>query len=274
MTLVLGATGQLGSELRRILGDKAVFADESRVDFNDIMQIENAIRDLKPKLLINAAAYTAVDQAESERETAFRVNCHAPTRMAELASELKFKFIHVSTDYVFNGQSAKPYVESQDTDPLNVYGESKAEGEKQIIELCPQALIVRTSWVYSSFGKNFVKTVLRIAGEGKPMKVVNDQVGSPTWATDLANVLLLAKDLDGIFHYTNEGAASWYDFAYGVKLWRKLDFNLSPIMTEDYPTPALRPRMSLLNKAKIKSALGIQIPHWMESLDKCLKEMD
>lgn len=273
MTVVLGASGQLGSELRRILPDGAVFADESRIDFTDIDRLDAAIREMKPSLLINAAAYTAVDKAESERELAFKVNCTAPRCLAELATEMKFKFIHVSTDYVFNGQSAAPYEEFQDTDPLNVYGESKAEGENAVMEACPDSLIVRTSWVYSASGKNFIKTVLRMAADKKGMNVVNDQIGSPTWAADLAKILILGKELKGIFHYTNEGVASWYDVACAVKYLRKLDFPLLPIQSDDYPTPARRPRMSLLNKAKIKNSLGIQIPHWMESLEKCLKEM-
>ncbi len=273
MTVVFGASGQLGSELRRILPEGAIFADVAEVDFTDLDGLTSAVREMKPTLLINAAAYTAVDKAESERELAFQVNCAAPQRLAELASLMKFKLIHVSTDYVFNGQSAAPYEEFQDTDPLNVYGESKAEGEKAVTEACPQALIVRTSWVYSSFGKNFVKTVLRVAAEKKGMNVVNDQVGSPTWAADLAKVLLTARDLEGIFHYTNEGVASWYDVAFAVKYFNKLDFPLLPIASDDYPTPARRPRMSLLSKTKIKGSLGIKIPHWMESLEKCLKEM-
>jgi len=274
MTVVLGASGQLGSELRRILPDGAKFVDETVVDLNDLDALTAFVREAKPSLLINAAAYTAVDKAEEEREIAFRVNCAAPKRIAELATERKFKFIHVSTDYVFNGQSASPYEEFQATDPLNVYGESKAEGEKHVLEACPEALIVRTSWVYSSFGRNFVKTVLRVGGqEKKGMNVVNDQIGSPTWAADLAKVLLLAKDQQGIFHYTNEGVASWYDFAFAIKYLKKLDFPLLPIASDDYPTPARRPRMSLLNKTKIKGSLAIQIPHWMESLEKCLKEM-
>ncbi len=273
MTVVLGASGQLGSELKRIVPAGAIFADENKIDFTDIDGLTTAVREMKPTLLINAAAYTAVDNAESERELAFKVNCAAPRRLAELAGDMKFKFIHVSTDYVFNGQSASPYEEFQDTDPLNVYGESKAEGEKGVIEACPESLIVRTSWVYSASGKNFVKTVLRVAAEKKGMNVVNDQIGSPTWAADLAKILMLGKDLTGIYHYTNEGVASWYDVACAIKYIRKLDFPLFPILSDDYPTPARRPRMSLLNKSKIKNSLGIQIPHWMESLEKCLKEL-
>lgn len=272
MILVLGASGQLGSELKRILPD-ARFFDEQQANFNDLDDVEKQIRQARPQLLINAAAYTAVDRAEEEREIAFKVNCEAPAKLAQLAADLKFKFIHVSTDYVFNGQSAAPYEEFQDTDPLNVYGESKAEGEKHVLENCPEALIVRTSWVHSASGKNFIKTVLRVAAEGKGMNVVNDQIGSPTWAADLARTLLLGRELSGIFHYTNEGVASWYDVAFAVKHLRKLDFPLLPVSSEEYPTPARRPRMSLLNKSKIKASLGIQIPHWMESLEKCLKEM-
>ena len=273
MIAVFGATGQLGSELKALLPSGAVFLDEVRADFTDLDGLAHTVREIKPTMILNAAAYTAVDKAESERDLAFKINCAAPQRLAELATELKYKMVHVSTDYVFNGQSVAPYEEFQDTDPLNVYGESKAEGEKAVLEACPEAVILRTSWVYSSYGKNFIKTVLRVAGEKRGMNVVNDQIGSPTFAADLAKVVLQARDLQGIFHYTNEGAASWYDLAFAVKNINKLDFPLLPIASDDYPTPARRPRMSLLNKAKIKNALGIQIPHWMESLEKCLKQL-
>lgn len=272
MILVLGASGQLGSELKRIAPTETIFADKTKIDLSDLDALTQAVREIKPTFVLNAAAYTAVDQAESERELAFRINCAAPQRLAELSSDMNFKLIHVSTDYVFNGQSPNPYEEFQETDPLNVYGESKAEGEKQVLAASPKALIVRTSWVHSAFGRNFVKTVLRMARENKGMNVVNDQVGSPTWAADLAKILLQARELEGVFHYTNEGVASWYDVAFAIKHYLKLDFPLLPIASDEYPTPARRPRISLLNKTKIKRSLAIQIPHWIESLEKCLKE--
>lgn len=272
MTVVLGAKGQLGSELKRLLGDQGTYLDHSELDLSDIPRLKSAIRELRPNSVLNAAAYNAVDKAETETDTAMKINAEAPGVLSELSRELKFKFVHVSTDYVFNGESSTPYKETDPVQPINAYGRSKAEGEKRVLEANPESLIFRTSWVHALNGKSFLATVMRLAAENKPMKVVNDTVGSPTWARDLAVTILKSGDLSGLFHYSNEGSCSWYDYACEIKKLAKLNIDLTPIPSSAYPTPAKRPRFSLLDKSKIKSTLGIQIPHWTESLELCLKE--
>lgn len=272
MTIVLGANGQLGSELRRLLGDKAHYFGHAELDLHDLSRLRTAIRELKPDFLLNAAAYNAVDKAETDMDTALRVNAEAPAVLSELSKELNFKFVHVSTDYVFDGESEVPYKETDPIHPLNAYGSSKAEGEKRVLEANPDSVVFRTAWVHARNGKSFLNTVLRLASEKKPMKVVSDSIGSPTWARDLADVILKSRDLSGIFHYSNEGSCSWYDFACSIKQLANLDIDLSPIPSSAYPTPAKRPKFSLLDKTKIKNALVIEIPHWRESLELCLKE--
>ncbi len=284
MIVVTGATGQLGFELRRILnnavsghsrGDSkpAIFLDSKALNLRNPEQIKNVLADLRPTVLINAAAYTQVDKAESEPEIAQEVNVNAPAHMARLAHDLGFRFIHISTDYVFDGRAREPYTEDSPISPQNIYGQTKATGERAVLEALPSALIVRTSWVYSSHGHNFVKTVLRLAKERKYLRVVFDQVGSLTYAHDLAQTLLRARDLSGIYHFSNEGVSSWYDVACAVKRLKNLSLEIEPILTRDYPTPAKRPLYSVLDKSKLKSALNLKIPHWMESLEKCLKEI-
>lgn len=272
MTVVLGAKGQLGSELQRFLGDAALYLDHAKLDLGDPPALQKAIRELNPELVINAAAYNAVDKAESESELAFKINADAPAVISELSKEMGFKFIHLSSDYVFNGKSEKPYKETDPVDPLNAYGRSKAEGERRALAANPSCLIFRTAWVHALNGRSFLATVLRLGSENKPMKVVSDTVGSPTWARDLADVIIKSRELSGIFHYSNEGSCSWYDFASAIKKIAKLNLELTPIPSSEYPTPAKRPKFSLLDKSKIKSTLGIQVPHWTESLELCLKE--
>lgn len=273
MIAVTGSTGQLGFELGRLLGPEACYLDRSRLDLSRPETFANILNELRLKYLINAGAYTAVDKAESEPELAMKVNRDAPAKLAQLAEKLNFKLIHISTDYVFNGGSSKPYRESDAKGPLNVYGESKLAGEELVQRFSPDSLIVRTSWVYSAHGKNFVKTVLRLSKETSEMKVVNDQTGSPTWAKDLANALLQARDLSGVYHYSNEGHCTWFELAKAIARFRKLTMKVTPITTAEYPTPARRPRFSLLNKDKIKGSVDLKIPHWMESLELCLKEL-
>jgi dTDP-4-dehydrorhamnose reductase len=271
MIVVTGATGQLGFELRRILGDRAAFVDRGQLDLSNVTQA--SVEKLKPTLLINAGAYTAVDKAESEPALARQVNTEGPAVLAQLGQKMGFKLIHLSTDYVFDGSATKPYREDHPLHPQSVYGKTKADGEKAVMQEQPEALIIRTSWVYSSHGKNFVKTVLRLAQEHKVMRVVNDQIGSLTWARDLADAVLQARDLSGIYHYSNEGTGSWFDVASAIKKIRGLSMAIEAIPTKDYPTQALRPHYSVLDKTKIKTALNLNIPHWMESLEKCLKEI-
>lgn len=273
MTLVTGASGQLGFELHRILDDKATFLDRKALDLSQTGSVADLIESLKPELVINAGAYTAVDKAESEKTLAFKVNRDTPAELARLAELHRFKLIHLSTDYVFDGNSNTPYREDDPTHPMNVYGASKRDGEIEVLKNNPSALIVRTSWVYSKHGKNFIKTILRLAQERKTMSVVNDQTGSPTWAKDLAEVLIRAQELSGIYHFTNEGQCTWFELAKAVAKTKRLSLEILPISTAEYPTPARRPAYSLLNKDKIKGSLGLQIPDWMESLESCLNEL-
>jgi len=272
MIVVVGASGQLGFELRRQITSDAVFLGRPEFDLDNLDQATKSIELLKPSLLINATAYNQVDKAENETQKARHINVEAPARLAEVARKLSSRMIHVSTDYVFDGTSTTPYKETDVTHPLGAYGQSKLNGEKAVLANHPQALVVRTSWLYSSHGQNFVKTVIRLDQEKKNMRVVNDQIGSPTWAKDLAAALLKGRDLAGLFHYSNEGAVSRYDFACAVKKLKNLNLAIEPIATSEYPTPAKRPHYSVLNTNKIKSALNISIPHWMESLEKCLNE--
>jgi dTDP-4-dehydrorhamnose reductase len=273
MIYVTGANGQLGNELKKKLGSNAVFLTREMLDLQNHASVENFLKTTEIELLINAGAYTQVDKAEEEREVSASINEITPKIMARYSREKKFKFIHFSTDYVFNGTGPTPYKESDNTDPVNFYGETKLRGEKAILEENPHSLVIRTSWVYSAFGKNFIKTILKFGSERDSLNVVYDQIGSLTNAGDLAEVTLKARELSGIYHFSNEGVSSWYDVAFELKKQKKFKASISPILSHQYPTPAKRPHYSVLDKAKIKNALGIQIPHWTESLSLCLKEL-
>lgn len=273
MIYVTGANGQLGNELRRKLGSKATFLSREELDLGNPESVETFLKSTKIDLLINAAAYTQVDKAESERHLSLAINSTAPRLMSRYSREKKFKLIHFSTDYVFNGAAYTPYKESDATSPVNFYGQTKLGGENGILEENPTSLVIRTSWVYSSFGKNFIKTILKFGAERDSLNVVYDQVGSLTSAADLADVTLKSRELEGIFHFSNEGVSSWYDVAFELKKMKKFKADILPILTHQYPTPAKRPHYSVLDKAKIKSALDIKIPHWTESLSLCLQEL-
>lgn len=272
MIYVTGANGQLGSELRLKLPN-ATFLDRSKLDLSDPSMVETFLKETKIELLINAGAYTQVDKAETDKILALNVNSETPGLMARYSREKKFKLIHFSTDYVFNGENFTPYVESHEVSPVNFYGYSKLEGEKRVIEENPESLIVRTSWVYSQFGKNFIKTILKHGAEKDSLNVVVDQIGTLTSAHDLAEVALKGRELSGIFHFSNEGVSSWYDVAHELKRIAKFKASVLPISSAEYPTPAKRPNYSVLNKNKIKNALGMKIPHWTESLELCLQKL-
>ena len=283
--LVTGSKGQLGSEIGVLAPDfpgfKFTFIDLEDVDLGNASSIRNYFANNDFDLIINCAAYTAVDLAEDNAELAFRVNGHCVGVMAQIAQEKNMRFIHVSTDYVFSGESNKPIDETEQPAPLSVYGKSKLEGEKELLNALPNAYIIRTAWVYSSFGKNFVKTISNLARQRTELGVVDDQIGCPTYAADLARAILTIahgifnqKDQPGIYHYSNEGVISWYDFAYFIVQYYKLPCNVKPIRTEDYKTKAIRPKFSLLSKKKIKDTFGVVIPHWHESLLKCLAKME
>ncbi len=271
MIFVSGASGQLGCELKKKLGDKAVFLQREQLDLSNSLKLDKFFQENHVELFINAGAYTLVDKAETEKELAININSIAPKIISHYSRVKKFKLIHFSTDYVFNGKSVTPYTENDPVEPVNFYGQTKLDGERGVMEENPDNLIIRTSWVYSSFGKNFIKTILKFGQERENLNVVYDQVGSLTFAEDLAEVALKARDLSGIYHFSGEGVSSWYDVAHELKRLKNFKAMINPILSHEYPTPAKRPSYSVLNKDKIKKSLGIKIPHWTESLELCLK---
>jgi dTDP-4-dehydrorhamnose reductase len=278
--LVTGANGQLGMEFRALEEKYPVynfyFVGKDELPITDKAAIENLFINQSFRHCINCAAYTAVDKAETEQSLAFQINATAVAHLAAVCKKYDTQFIHVSTDYVFNGNGSTPYKESDQTDPVNVYGASKLEGEKEVFEHNDQSIILRTSWVYSSYGKNFVKTMLRLMNEKETINVVNDQVGSPTYAADLAEAILTIvstneKQIAGIYNYCNEGVISWYQFASEIKRLINSKCEVNPIETSAYPTPAKRPHYSVLDTTKICATFGIVIPSWKTSLEKCIK---
>ena len=280
--LVTGSKGQLGSELQELSSEydyNFYFTDRDSLDITDKESIVAFIKNNAIDTVINAAAYTAVDKAEEDTVNADKVNHLATQYLAEIAKEHNIKLIHVSTDYVFDGKNYKPYTEDDATNPNGVYGATKLAGEKVMQEINPKnAIIIRTSWVYSSFGANFVKTMLRLGKERDSLGVIFDQVGTPTYARDLAKAILeilpkIKNDNVAIYNYSNEGVLSWYDFAKEIMRMAKLECEINPIETKEYPTPATRPHYSLLNKAKIKKEFIIEIPYWKDSLDECLRTL-
>jgi dTDP-4-dehydrorhamnose reductase len=283
--LVTGSKGQLGNEIRSLSKDFTHFAftyiDIDELDLSNETDIRNYFNDKNFNAIINCAAYTAVDLAEDNEALAFKVNSESARILAQIAKQKKIRLIHISTDYVFNGESNHPIAESASPSPLSVYGHSKLEGEKHVLALLPDAYVIRTAWVYSTFGKNFVKTISTLAKQRNELSVVADQIGSPTYANDLAAAILqivdsiFTKKIDhpGIYHYSNEGVISWYDFAWFIVKYYKLPCEIKPIRTEEYKTRAVRPKFSLLDKRKIKNTFGITPPHWYDSLVKCLEKL-
>jgi len=280
--LVTGSNGQVGSELQVLSTSynyNFFFTDKQSLDISNEKAINEFITTNNINTIINAAAYTAVDKAEEDKLNADKVNHLAVKTLARIAKEQNIQLIHISTDYVFNGESSKPYTEDDTTKPNSVYGSSKLDGEKAIQEINPiNSIIIRTSWVYSSFGTNFVKTMLRLGKERDSLGVIFDQVGTPTYARDLAETILeilpkIKNKQVEIYNYSNEGVLSWYDFSKEIMRMAKIDCQINPIETKEYPTPAKRPHFSLLNKSKIKEEFNLTIPFWKDSLDKCLKIM-
>ena len=277
--LVTGSNGQLGSEIREL--SKSIKADFffDALDITDQDALKSFIKTNKIDTIINCAAYTAVDRAEDDEVLANRVNHQAVKYLAEISKENGIKLIHVSTDYVFDGESCKPYKEDDKTNPITVYGKTKLKGEKAIQEVAPKnSVIIRTSWVYSSFGNNFVKSMLKYGREKDELRVVYDQVGTPTYARDLAKMVLdimakIKNDEVEIYHYSNEGVLSWYDFSKEIMKMACIECEITPIESFEYPTPASRPHFGVLNKSKIKKKFGIKIPFWKDSLSECLIKM-
>lgn len=286
--LVCGSSGQLGSELREIAEKHStgnfnfIFTDKTELDISSESSVIEYFNQHQLSYCINCAAYTAVDKAESDTENAFKVNVAAVENLAKACQKNAVKFLHISTDYVYHNDQNIPFKEEDPTNPQSVYGRTKLEGESKAFEFCTNTIVIRTSWVYSKYGNNFVKTILKLGADRPELKVIFDQIGTPTYAADLADSILEIIKFDinntgtswkGIYHYSNEGVCSWYDFAKAIFEIKKIDCNVYPIETKDYPTPAKRPHFSLLNKSKIKSTFHISIPYWRESLVKCLKEL-
>ena len=285
--LVTGAYGQLGSELKELakeISDQQFwFTDSDTLDIAEENQVKYFFDKEKPEFVINCAAYTAVDKAEVEIDLAQKINANAPALLAKYTKLHNCGFIHISTDYVFNGKSFLPYSETDPVQPESVYGKTKLTGENFILSSESKAVIIRTSWLYSSFGNNFVKTMLRLGEERDLLKVVFDQVGTPTYAADLAKAILSIASVyeeepenfkPGVYHYSNEGVASWYDFAKSIFEISALNCKVLPVLSDEFPTPAKRPAYSVLNKSKIKSTFNLEIPYWKESLKECMKKLD
>ncbi len=279
--LITGSNGQLGKELKRLENSFSqfnfIFLSREDLPIHHYELVRNFFKGYQPQFLINCAAYTAVDRAESEKELAFQVNGESVGVLAAVCKEYGTKLIHISTDYVFDGTATIPYKEESLTNPQSVYGASKLEGEKEALRFNPDSIIIRTSWVYSEFGKNFVKTMLKLMSEREELNVVSDQFGSPTYAADLAEAILQIISSGqwhpGIYHYSNEGIISWYEFAVAVKELSGNICKVNPIPTSQYPTPAKRPAYSVLDKTKIQSAFSVRIKDWKASLETCLSRL-
>ncbi len=278
--LITGAYGQLGSEMKTISARypeyEFIFTDVDTLNICNEEDLNNFVKELSLNYIVNCAAYTAVDAAEEDKENAYLVNKDAVRFLGQVAAKYNIKMIHVSTDYVFDGKNYLPYTEDMPICPQTLYGQSKADGELDLMKVCPQSVIIRTSWLYSSFGNNFVKTMIKLGKEREKLTVIFDQVGTPTYAADLAvaiiEVIKTATFVPGIYHFSNEGVCSWYDFTIsihkhaGIKTCKVL-----PIESKDYPAKTPRPHYSVLNKAKIKSTYQIEISHWEDGLKRCME---
>ncbi|HOG05200.1 MAG TPA: dTDP-4-dehydrorhamnose reductase [Paludibacter sp.] len=280
--LVTGSKGQLGNEIQVLAPSypqfNFIFTDIEELDICNRQSVDDFFAAHKIDLLINCAAYTAVDRAEDDRLMCYQINKDAVGYLGEASARHGVKMLHISTDYVFDGKSYIPYTEEIPMSPTSVYGQSKAEGEQLLTSVLQDAVIVRTSWLYSSFGNNFVKTMLRLGRERTSLQVVFDQVGTPTYAADLADALLqiisAGKLIPGIYHYSNEGVCSWYDFALAIFKLAKIECDVLPINSKDYPTKTPRPHYSVLNKQKVKSIYNLRIAHWEDSLRLCIQKLE
>jgi dTDP-4-dehydrorhamnose reductase len=279
--LITGSNGQLGNEIRVLSKQYPefdfIFTDVDELDITNRDALTAFFEEHLPGIIINCAAYTAVDKAEDDRDNAFKINEYAVGLLGEMAQRFGARMIHVSTDYVFDGKSYQPYSEEMPVNPSTVYGQSKQAGDALLMQVCPQAAIVRTSWLYSSFGNNFVKTMRRLAAEREQLTVIFDQVGTPTYAADLAEALLImAKSTDfmpGLYHFSNEGVCSWYDFALKIIVLSGLNCKVLPIESKDFPVRTPRPFYSVLNKQKVKKQYDLQIAHWEDGLKRCLDKL-
>jgi dTDP-4-dehydrorhamnose reductase len=282
--LVPGSNGQWGNEIKerafKFSNWNFIYRDLPELDITNFDHIEKLTKDLSINAIINCAAYTAVDLAESNKEIATAVNIIGAKNLAKIAQKLNLKLIHISTDFVFDGKYYLPYKETDIPNPLSVYGLTKLKGEQVVLSECPASIILRTAWLYSSYGSNFVKTMQKLGIERESLSVIFDQVGTPTYAGDLAQAILdvltqleRGNENNGIYHYSNEGVASWYDFAVEIMNLSNIKCNVLPIESREYPTPAPRPSFSVLNKNKIKADFNLEIPHWKSSLKHCTQKM-
>jgi dTDP-4-dehydrorhamnose reductase len=284
--LITGKNGQLGNELQVLASSypqyNFLYTDIAELDITDSKLVSDFFEEFKPVACINAAAYTAVDKAENEKEIVLKVNAEAVKILAHSCNKYNARFIHVSTDYVFDGLATTPYKEDDQTNPVNYYGYTKLKGEEYALSENPSSIIIRTSWVYSTFGNNFVKTMLRLMRERESINVVSDQFGSPTYAADLAKAILDilnatnsgVENREGIYHFSNNGIISWFDFAVAIKEISGSNCKVNPIPTSAYPTPAKRPAYSAFDKQKIQQAFPITVPDWKESLEKFFERLD
>ena len=284
--LITGSNGQLGSEIKELENNynkvDLIFKDLPELDICNSEALETFIIDHKVNSVINCAAYTAVDKSEEDAEIAERVNSMGVLNLVNALKKVNGKLIHISTDYVFDGDHFSPYKESDPVSPIGVYGKTKRAGELAVINSAIDSIVIRTSWLYSSFGSNFVKTMLRLGSEKENLGVIFDQVGTPTFARDLAktcldiltgvNALKISK-AGNLYHYSNEGVASWYDFAISIMELGGVNCKVKPIQTKDYPTLARRPHFSVFNKSKIKTDFEIEIPYWRDSLKDCIEKI-
>ena len=284
--LITGAYGQLGNEIKVLSENyrewEFIFTDIDSLDITDKDAVINFFNSTNPDFVINCAAYTAVDKAETDMETANRINAVAPGILASAAKQIGTKMIHISTDYVFGGKAFRPLTETDEVNPEGVYAKTKLAGEQNCMNEQCDLIIIRTSWLYSTFGNNFVKTMLKLGRERNSLNVVFDQIGTPTYAADLAetimNIILISekepkKFVPGVYHYSNEGVASWYDFSKAIFEISGIDCKVFPVLSEAFSTPAKRPEYSVLDKSKIKNTFGLYIPFWRDSLKVCIDKM-
>ncbi len=272
MLLITGCNGQLGRELAARLPD-AICADVDMLDITEVVAVQKFVRENNIDVIVNCAAYTAVDRAEDDIELATKINVDGPRNLAQTGA----KIIHISTDYVFDGTGHVPYGSDDETNPVSVYGKTKRAGELAVLENAPVSVVIRTAWLYSAHGNNFVKTMRRLGAEKDMINVVCDQIGTPTYAGDLADAIVqiipqMNKGNSGVYHFTNMGVCSWYDFACEIMEMSGLNCVVNPIKTSQYPTRAVRPFYSVLDKDKIKHVFGIEIKHWKQGLKKCIKQ--
>jgi len=281
--LVTGSKGQLGNEIHVLAEDYPdfdfIYTDVDELDITDQLKVEAFFVANKPQVIINCAAYTAVDKAESDEVTSYLINATAVENLAKSAAMIGALIVQISTDYVFDGKSYLPYSEMDETNPQSAYGRTKLAGENAVFKFASKGLILRTAWLYSAFGNNFVKTMTKYGIEREELNVVYDQVGTPTYARDLAKAILdiipsaIQHSGTELFHYSNEGVASWYDFAKIVMSFSGINCNIKPIRTKDYPLPAPRPAFSVLSKSKIKDIYKIKIPYWSDSVKECIQRL-